>query len=63
MIGSFSAASNISGILTDTETIATLLHKYGAYAFFDYATAGIIIIRTKYFINLGWPYWLFRIFF
>ena len=40
MIGSFSAASNISGILTDTEVVATLLHKYGAHAFFDYATAG-----------------------
>ena len=40
MIGSFSAASNISGILTDTEAVATLLHKYGAHAFFDYATAG-----------------------
>ena len=40
MVGSFSAASNITGILSDTEAIATLLHRYGAYAFFDFATAG-----------------------
>ncbi|XP_057312745.1 uncharacterized protein LOC130654218 isoform X2 [Hydractinia symbiolongicarpus] len=40
MVGSFSAASNITGILTDVDNVATLLHTYGAYAFFDYATAG-----------------------
>jgi len=40
LIGSFSAASNITGILTNVDDIATLLHRYGAYAFFDYATAG-----------------------
>ncbi len=40
LIGSFSAASNITGILTDTDAISSLLHRYGALAFFDYATAG-----------------------
>ena len=39
-MGSFSAASNITGIINDTEKIATLVHRYGGYAFFDYATAG-----------------------
>ncbi|XP_065058950.1 probable cysteine desulfurase isoform X2 [Rhopilema esculentum] len=39
LIGSFSAASNITGILTDVDAIAKVLHKYGAVAFFDYATA------------------------
>jgi selenocysteine lyase/cysteine desulfurase len=39
-IGSFSAASNVTGILTDTNAIARLLHEHGALAFFDYAAAG-----------------------
>lgn len=38
-IGSFAAASNITGILCDTEKITTLLHKYGFLSFWDYATA------------------------
>ncbi len=36
-IGSFSAASNVTGILTDTSAIARLLHQYGALAAFDFA--------------------------
>ncbi|XP_072020918.1 uncharacterized protein [Amphiura filiformis] len=40
LIGCFSAASNVTGILSDTHTVATLLHKYGALSFWDYATAG-----------------------
>jgi len=39
-IGSFSAASNVTGVLTDTERIATLLHDHGALSFWDYAAAG-----------------------
>jgi selenocysteine lyase/cysteine desulfurase len=39
-IGSFSAASNVTGILTDTRAIAALLHRHGALAFFDFAAAG-----------------------
>jgi selenocysteine lyase/cysteine desulfurase len=39
-IGSFSAASNVTGILTDTDAIATLLHTHGALSFWDYAAAG-----------------------
>ncbi len=38
-IGCFTAASNITGCLTDTNIITILLHKYGALAFWDYATA------------------------
>lgn len=30
LIGSFSAASNVTGILTDTDRVARLLHAYGA---------------------------------
>ncbi len=38
-IGSFSAASNVTGILTDTARITDLLHAHGALAFWDYAAA------------------------
>ncbi|BFZ24449.1 hypothetical protein BsWGS_27488 [Bradybaena similaris] len=39
LIGSFSAASNVTGILTDCDSVACLMHSYGGYAFFDYACA------------------------
>ncbi|KAK7097022.1 uncharacterized protein [Littorina saxatilis] len=39
LIGSFSAASNVTGILCDVDAISVLLHKYGALVFWDYATA------------------------
>ncbi len=39
-IGSFSAASNVTGIGTDTRNTAVLLHKYGALSFWDFAAAG-----------------------
>jgi selenocysteine lyase/cysteine desulfurase len=38
-IGSFSAASNVTGIVTDTERISTLLHEHGALSCWDYAAA------------------------
>ncbi|MEU6719005.1 aminotransferase class V-fold PLP-dependent enzyme [Nonomuraea sp. NPDC046802] len=40
LIGSFSAASNVTGILTDADRIAELLHEHGALSFWDYAAAG-----------------------
>jgi selenocysteine lyase/cysteine desulfurase len=39
LIGSFSAASNVTGIRSDTATIAKMLHRYGARSFWDYAAA------------------------
>ncbi|MCX2954735.1 aminotransferase class V-fold PLP-dependent enzyme [Lentzea sp. NEAU-D7] len=39
-IGSFSAASNVTGVLTDTDGISALLHEHGALSFWDYAAAG-----------------------
>ena len=36
-IGSFSAASNVTGHLSDTRALARLLHAQGALAFFDFA--------------------------
>lgn len=38
-IGSFSAASNVTGIITDTTAVATLLHEHGALSFWDFAAA------------------------
>ena len=36
-IGSFSAASNVTGITTDVDGVTALLHRHGALAFWDYA--------------------------
>lgn len=38
-----SAASNVTGILTDTDTVAEMAHEYGALAVFDYASGGKLI--------------------
>ena len=40
LIGSFSAGSNVTGMVADTRAITVLLHKYGALSFWDYAAAG-----------------------
>ncbi len=37
--GSFSAASNVTGIVTDSELITRTLHEHGALAFWDFAAA------------------------
>lgn len=39
-IGSFSAASNVTGLLSDVRGISRILHAHGALAFWDYAAAG-----------------------
>lgn len=39
-LGSFSAASNVTGILTDVHAVAELLHRHGARAAFDFAASG-----------------------
>jgi selenocysteine lyase/cysteine desulfurase len=39
-IGTFSAASNVTGILNDVHGLARVLHRHGAWAFFDFAAAG-----------------------
>jgi selenocysteine lyase/cysteine desulfurase len=38
-IGSFSAASNVTGIVTDTIRVTKLLHEHGALSFWDFAAA------------------------
>lgn len=39
-IGSFSAASNVTGRISDTDPISEVLHRHGALACWDYASAG-----------------------
>ncbi|MCP3989749.1 MAG: aminotransferase class V-fold PLP-dependent enzyme [Actinomycetia bacterium] len=39
LIGSFSAASNVTGIITDTAAVSSLLHRHGALSFWDFAAA------------------------
>jgi selenocysteine lyase/cysteine desulfurase len=39
VIGSFSAASNVTGIISDTSAISRLLHSHGALSFWDFAAS------------------------
>jgi selenocysteine lyase/cysteine desulfurase len=39
LIGSFSAASNVTGIISDTQAISRLLHAHGALSFWDFAAS------------------------
>ena len=39
IIGSFSAASNVTGIISDTSAISRLLHAHGALSFWDFAAS------------------------
>ena len=47
-IGTFSAASNVTGILNDCHALARVLHRNGAFAFFDYAAAGPYVEVNMY---------------
>ncbi len=38
-IGTFSAASNVTGVLAEPDDLARVMHDHGGYAFFDYAAA------------------------
>jgi selenocysteine lyase/cysteine desulfurase len=38
-VGSFSAASNVTGIVSDVRSISALLHRHGALSFWDFAAA------------------------
>ncbi|MFB3110164.1 MAG: aminotransferase class V-fold PLP-dependent enzyme [Acidimicrobiia bacterium] len=50
-IGSFSAASNVTGIISDTSAISRLLHQHDALSFWDFAASapyvGISMGSTK----------------
>jgi selenocysteine lyase/cysteine desulfurase len=47
-IGSFSAASNVTGIVSNTCAIADLLHRHGALSFWDFAAAGPYVAVEMY---------------
>ena len=47
-IGSFSAASNVTGIISDTHRIATVLHEHGALSFWDFAAAAPYVSIDMY---------------
>jgi selenocysteine lyase/cysteine desulfurase len=47
-IGSFSAASNVTGIVTNTVAISSLLHQHGALSFWDFAAAAPYIEIDMY---------------
>ena len=57
LIGCFAAASNVTGILVDTERIAYLMHKYDGLVFFDYATAGNSWIISDTFLVVAILQW------
>jgi selenocysteine lyase/cysteine desulfurase len=38
-IGSFSAASNVTGIVSNTRAVSALLHRHGSLSFWDFAAA------------------------
>ncbi|MCA0960607.1 aminotransferase class V-fold PLP-dependent enzyme [Salipiger bermudensis] len=40
IVGSFSAVSNVTGILTDTDAVTRLLKAHGALAFWDFGAGG-----------------------
>ena len=39
LLGTFTAGSNVTGIMPDVHALAKLMHMYGGYAVFDYASA------------------------
>jgi selenocysteine lyase/cysteine desulfurase len=47
-VGSFSAASNVTGIVTNTVAISALLHEHGALSFWDFAAAAPYIEIDMY---------------
>ena len=55
LIGSFSAASNVTGMLTPVHEIATLLHRHGAIACFDFAASAPYVDIN---MNPGREQWL-----
>ena len=40
MLVCMSAASNVTGIITDVDSVSKIAHKYGALVVYDYAAGG-----------------------
>jgi selenocysteine lyase/cysteine desulfurase len=47
-IGSFSAASNVTGIVSNTDRVSALLHEHGALSFWDFAAAAPYVDIAMY---------------
>jgi selenocysteine lyase/cysteine desulfurase len=47
-IGSFSAASNVTGIVSNTDRVSVLLHEHGALSFWDFAAAAPYVEIAMY---------------
>ncbi|MGA1640025.1 MAG: aminotransferase class V-fold PLP-dependent enzyme [Steroidobacteraceae bacterium] len=58
-IGAFSAASNVTGMKSDVQAIAALLHRHGALACFDYAASAPYVEID---MNPGGEGWLDAVF-
>ena len=41
MLVCMSAASNVTGIITDVDSVSKIAHRYGALVVYDYAAGGI----------------------
>jgi selenocysteine lyase/cysteine desulfurase len=54
-IGSFSAASNVTGIVSNTHRVSALLHQYGALSFWDCAAAAPYVEIDMYGGRAGDP--------
>ena len=52
MLVCFSAASNVTGIVTDTDAVAEIAHTYGALVGFDYAGGGKCHLDIKCVITI-----------
>lgn len=61
-IGSFSAASNVTGMISPVYEIARLLHQHDALAFFDYAASAPYVEIDMNPANQGEGAWLDAIF-
>jgi selenocysteine lyase/cysteine desulfurase len=56
LVGSFAAASNVTGIMEQVDQITALLHTHGALACWDYAAAVSIILPLPPISDqLPWP--------
>lgn len=47
-IGSFSAASNVTGMISPVQKLAEIMHTHGGYAFFDFAASAPYVEITAY---------------
>jgi selenocysteine lyase/cysteine desulfurase len=54
-IGSFSAASNVTGIVSNTARVSALLHEHGALSFWDFAAAAPYVEIDMYARSSGNP--------